>query len=307
MKMADDPFKRLRRFESSDLVHEYYVKLHEREPSATLKQSIVASFRQGRQLIESAANTEVLARPITQFYGVSALCRGLALTAKSGGSESALTAGHGLNASNLQAGLSDLVLKTTSGLFSDLQDAVGRAVYRTNSDSPEWSMHVGAIAKGVSFRLVDAWTGRKAVPRVELQTVTSSIENGRSVWTFQGQVDEDELKAMFGQADATVSGMVVECDVEFRPQLAQAYVFGTIGSVLLRTSLGESIRLSDIGTYYSVSYALSMMARYRPSAWMAVWSGRGSDRVLPFVDSYLTATTERFPALVGDHLEFIGR
>ena len=87
---------RLLGFESRELVESYFSGLHGRSLSASRARSIVSSFRQGRILFESAAATETLARPISQFYGMSAISRGLAIVLRRDGSEDALSRGHGL-------------------------------------------------------------------------------------------------------------------------------------------------------------------------------------------------------------------
>jgi len=314
-----DPFKRLRLFESADLVHEFYVGLHSRTPSAQLKRSIVSSFRQGRALFAAAGATESIARPITQFYAVSAISRGLALTLKPGNSESAMTPGHGLQISSFPNNLTDLTVTTCSGLLLDLTEALGCVVYRVNSSAPDWSLPLQSLPPGAALRLADVatlvpplagelrqWTSAAPIGRVELKSLdTSTDPNGGHRWSFSGQASEDELRSLFDGQDIAVSGMDVQTNGDLTPQLSQSYFFGNIGSVLLRPTLAPELRLGDLTVYFVLSYAFSMMARYRPSVWMSVWSGEGGDRIMPFADSFMSATQNWFPEITADHLQFI--
>jgi hypothetical protein len=316
---SDDSLRWLQRFESADLVHEYYVERHSKTPSATLKRSIVSSFRQGRQLFESSASTESLCRPITQFYAVSAICRGLTLVNKPGMSESALTPGHGLTISDFQTNLLEMTsmsLKAGNGLLRDLQQALGSAVYRVNSSGVNWTVPVPPMMPSSQLRFVELarlipqvgdevsqWTGEAAPPRIEVETITDIPESPESLrWTFTGQIDENELKRLFGSKNAVVDGMSVCAPRTDVPQLSQSYGSLDIGSVLLRQPLSDEIRLGDLSIYYIVSYTLSMIARYRPSVWMAVWSGGGGDRIMPFADSFMKVAQARFPMLAADFL-----
>lgn len=128
---------RLLGFESRDLVESYFSGLHGRTLNAGRARSIVSSFRQGRILFESAAATEPLARPITQFYGVSAISRGLAIALRRDGSEDVLARGHGLQIKDFSAEARGLELQVTRGLFADLADAVGGATVRVRTAAPE--------------------------------------------------------------------------------------------------------------------------------------------------------------------------
>ena len=116
----------------------------------------------------------------------------------------------------------------------------------------------------------------------------------------------DRTGGMFSSPSATVNGLSVKAPLADVPQLAQTFVFDTVGSVVLRPPVATGLRLGPLQAMLILSYAMSMVARYRPSAWMAVLSGTGSDRFFPFVEAFLDFNEAWFPVLVADHLQRLG-
>jgi hypothetical protein len=116
--MAEE-FNRLRGFESRELVEAYFSGLHGRRLNAARSRSVISSFRQGRILFESASTTEPLARPITQFYGVSAIARGIAIVLSEDGSEGSLSRGHGLRVNTFADDAKNLELQVTKPRSTD--------------------------------------------------------------------------------------------------------------------------------------------------------------------------------------------
>lgn len=314
-----ESFKRLMGFESRELVEAYFTGLHDRTLNAGQARSVVSSFRQGRILFESAAATEVLARPITQFYGVSAISRGLAIILRRDASEASLTRGHGLQTREFGAQVSDLEVQVTGGLFTDLTDALSGTTVRVRSGGPDWSLPYPSVASGTALALREVarllpglagelrqWTGIK--PPAALAIEECSLVDGddsKRRWKVSGQIDDGDLLEQFGCAGATAEGGVVIAPADFVPQVAQSFVFEKIGHLLIREPLADDVRLSPLQVMFGVSYALSMVARYRPSQWLEVLGGVGTDRMFPFVHAFLDFNQSWFPQLAADHLQYV--
>lgn len=312
-------FHRLLGFESQELVQLFASGLHGRSLSAGQARSIVASFRQGRMLFESAAGTETLARPITQFYGISALARGLAMLLTPGASEASLARGHGLKLESFGESASTLKVEVTKGLFTDLTKALGGAVLRVRSGGPDWYLPLPGLAIGTTLELekvagllpplsaeLRQWTGSEVPARCAVESCTAHNEQ-EMLWKFSGQPDDAALFELFGSPSATAESSVVVAPEDYVPQVAQDFVFDTVGHLLLRKPIAQGVRLGPLQAMFFMSYTLSMVARYRPSQWMALLSGGGADRMFPFVRAYLDYNQTWFPELAADHLQFTAR
>lgn len=123
------------------------------------------------------------------------------------------------------------------------------------------------------------------------------------LWKFSGPPDDAALIEQFGCPSATVETCAVFAPEDYVPRIAQAFVFDTVGHLLLRKPLGDSVRLGPLQAMFVVSYTLSMVARYRPSQWMAILSGGGADRMFPFVRAFMDFNQTWFPELAADHLQ----
>lgn len=314
-----ESFQRLLGFESRELVDAFSSGLHGRSLNARQARSIVSSFRQGRMLFESAAVTETLARPITQFYGVSAISRGLAIVLTRGGSEESLSRGHGLKIGTFGGTVSELKVDVTNGLFTDLTAALGGATVRVRTGAPDWYLPLPDIAPGTTLAIDEVsrllpglarelrqWTGFQPPPSLALEECDAGDGQTRR-WRFSGQSDDAGLLEQFGSPSATVENSVVVAPEDYVPQVAQSFVFEKIGHLVLQEPIADDIRLSPLQTMFVVSFALSMLARYRPSQWMEVLSGVGADRMFPFVRAFLDFNQRWFPELAADHLQFAAK
>jgi hypothetical protein len=317
---VSEAFKRLLGFESRELVESYFSGLHDRRLNARQARSIVSSFRQGRMLFESAGVTETLTRPITQFYGVSAISRGLAVALRRDGSEESLSRGHGLKISTFSTEASDLEIQVTGGLFTDLTAALGGATLRIRTDGPDWHLPLPNVEPGTTLPIDEVarllpglagelrqWTGFEPPTAFALEECGLADDDSKRRWKFSGGGDDAELRQQFGSPAATVQDGVVVAPEDVVPQVAQSFVFEKIGHLLLREPMADDIRLSPLQAMFVVSYALSMLARYRPSQWMEVLSGVGTDRMFPFVQVFLDFNQTWFPELAADHLQFVAK
>jgi hypothetical protein len=317
---VSEGFTRLLGFESRELVESYFAGLHGRTLNARRARSIVSSFRQGRILFDSAAATETLARPITQFYGVSAISRGLAIVLRRDGSEEVLSRGHGLTIKTFGAETSELEIHVSRGLFADLTAALGGATVRVRTGAPDWFLPFPDVQPGTVLTLSEVarlipslagelrqWTGFDPRNVYALEGCDVAGDDTTRRWKFSGRGDETELHEQFGSPDATVNGSLVVAPADFVPQVAQSFVFDRVGHVLLRKPRTDNTRLGPLQAMFVMSYALSMLARYRPSQWMEVLSGAGRDQMFPFVEAFLGFNQVWFPELAADHLQFAAR
>jgi hypothetical protein len=271
-------------------------------------------------LFENAANAEPFARPITQYYGVSALARGLAIVLNPDGSEDSLSRGHGLKVGAFADYATDLEMQVSKGPFTDFGSALGGATLRVRTAGPDWYLPLPDIEPTTALRLGAVvallpgltrehrqWTGADQPPGFTLSAVTRSDGDPAQVeWKFDGKHSDDELHRLFGVTDAETrgNGVIATAEDQPVPQLAQGFVFDKIGNVTLRGPLAPDVRLSPLQVLFIVSFALSMLARYRPSQWMSVFGGGGNDRMFPFVHSFLEFNQSWFPQLAADHLQF---
>lgn len=309
----------LRLFESAELVHDFYSGHHESKPAPDLARSIVASFRQGRELFDAASNMDPLARPIVQYYAVASLCRGLTLTLRPQASESQLAASHGLTIRGAWPNdPADIVLRVTKGVFHDLTVATGGVVLRHGTSRPGTGIRISPVIPGQQFTFRDLvtllpvldvhvrqWLG-VAVPRVNVKKVEVDDVAGQAVWSFSGP-GTDRLKDAFGCPEAKIDGDQVRAPLDYQPQIAQRIdgnMFG-IGDVALVRPIHPTLRLGPIAAYCAVSYVFSMLARYRPSMWLDIWSARTGDRLMPLVLAFLDDTQARFRERIVDHLQWV--
>ena len=89
---------------------------------------------------------------------------------------------------------------------------------------------------------------------------------------------------------------------DFDPQLTQLNEDGfEIGSALIVPPI-DDIRLSPLAAYYATAYALSMLARYRPSIWGSIWNGGAADEAYPLLTQTMTTIHKWFPYMLGEKL-----
>lgn len=61
--------------------------------------------------------------------------------------------------------------------------------------------------------------------------------------------------------------------------------------------------LSPIGTYYTVAFTMSMLARYRLSDWLAIWRGEKGDSASPLFEQVMALIQTEFPQLCAHILD----
>lgn len=120
-----DSWARLSLYESTDIVKKLFQKRHSRELNTGKASEIVSALAQGREYFSSAADADLLVRPVLQYYGTLALSRGLILLLSPHLRESALPPSHGLTSSGWGSSLHDqdpgrLSATVTKGTFLEL-------------------------------------------------------------------------------------------------------------------------------------------------------------------------------------------
>lgn len=187
--------------------------------------------------------------------------------------------------------------------------------------APDWFLPLPELALGTVLPLsevvrlmpsldreVRQWTGYfDSAPGFALERCAPAEDETKRRWTFSGRGDNGELHHRFGSPEAMVNGSVVIAPADFVPQVAQSFVFDKVGRLLVREPLADNVRLAPLQVMFVVSYALSMLARYRPSHWMEILSGVGRDRMFPLVHAFLDFVQEWFPELAADHLQYAAK
>ncbi len=108
--MQDRIWNKLSEFETRDFVERFIKAKHNREASARQILEISSNFIQGREYFLNAQRAGISVKPLLQYYGVSALTRGLILAIDPQASEAAMKPSHGLDA--IKIGENLLPLKT---------------------------------------------------------------------------------------------------------------------------------------------------------------------------------------------------
>ncbi|WEZ90479.1 YaaC family protein [Pseudomonas sp. NyZ480] len=120
-----DSWARLSLYESTDIVKKLFQKRHNRELNTGKASEIVSALAQGREYFSSAADADLLVRPVLQYYGTLALSRGLILLLSPILREAALPPSHGLTSNGWGKSLHNqdpgsLSASVTKGTFLEL-------------------------------------------------------------------------------------------------------------------------------------------------------------------------------------------
>lgn len=316
--------RRLRRFESKALVKAQYAKAHDGASiSDTKLTSIVMSMRQGRELFESAANTDYTTKPIELYYGIAAYCRAMTLLLNKEVSEDALIQNHGVQFVSLPTRVENakrllgIKLGFTDGGFVEwYKKSQDNFWLRVNSSNADWECgyDTDIVSKQISLAEL---IGLIPDASNELQLLTGKpnprfmIKSyGDNNVSFDGKASQSQAEACFpgiGKYKIThMNNINWVADTgelsDFVPQFAQLNEDGfEIGSTLIVVPT-EGLRLSPLAAYYATAYALSMLARYRPSIWGQIWNGGVADGAYPLLSQVMTTIHKWFPYMLGDNI-----
>lgn len=321
---------------SSEIVKKRYKQLHGREANTTKARTIALHVEQGINFLESASNAPVTIRPLLQFYGVAALARAVTLFLNPKLThESTLTSGHGLEVVNWNElheersdrGFPQLNIKTTKGLFTDLNKATdGRAVFYANSSAPNWPIKLGKISLGTVINLADIigllpdlwqeyeqWTGVKK-ERAELQSCKlnnpTPNENTLEINTEQS-VDECKKLISTGLISVTQKSenkiqLIFRTGANFQPVQLHHGAFD-IGDTLLVPPIDTKHAFSTIAIYYILAYVMSMLARYRLTDWLAVWQREKGDSARPVFEQIMGVIQDEYLQICANLMDGKGK
>jgi len=316
-------------FQSQEIVKQRYKQIHGGSANTAKARSIALHVEQGVNFIESAARAPVSIRPLAQFYGVTALARAATLFLKPEAAENTLTGGHGLEMVDWGVlgegqdgrGFAKLNLRTTRGLFTDLNSATdGLVRFHANSSKPNWSINLGDVAQGVTVNFADVlgllpdlwsahevWTDKKktrfALQGLKLETKDNKDQHIVTVGTSE---TPQLCEALFPdgviqskQLDDHTVQLIVKKDMHFQPVQLHRGAFD-IGDTLLTPPINSSQAFSTIAIYYMVAYTMSMLARYRLSDWLAIWRGEKGDSIRPLFEQAMQLIEDEYPQLCAE-------
>lgn len=324
-------WNKLLEFESRDLIERYIKKKFERNASARQVLEISSNFIQGREYFKNAQHAAITVKPLLQFYGVSALARGLILAISPKLSESSLTPGHGLNVFKWRENLSKsdfsgLTVTISKGAFKDLLVATDNLSYlKHNTSAVNWQFPYSIPEDGKKFTFGDlvqtfpdfnseytTWTGEK-FNVLQMQGFTMQKGGKFDYWVSSYENDEAVVESVFpkekaGQVEIAPGELrrkhITTLDTYF-PQVSQRFadpLNAGIAGLALTKPIPDGIRLNSITQFTAISYFLGMLCRYFPSVWISLGRTEKGDAVYPLMVKIMDTIEQHFPRLI---LEFL--
>jgi hypothetical protein len=334
--MKPEVWQNLLELESRDFVSNWFERIHGRKLNARRAKEIIASARQGREYFQSASAASFAVRPLLAFYGVASLCRSLTLLHRRDAGEEGLKQGHGLEtvawsatlSGDLHvalASISNLRVRTCSGLFSDLQVATRNhsvlQVYdnfvRVSFGNEEQRLGQETSLVDILNRLPDISLNGSVRPRqmrIRLKSFVYSPGTGAKI-TVHGAPTHPVCVEYAGAGyellpdddpyDSSPMRTVLKIDEtgfrKYFPQILDTRVIRTMGgypSPHLVSRFSQDILLSQISVTYMISYILGMLARYFPTHWYALMGGEKGDAIWPDINAAQTYVEVALPELV---------
>lgn len=321
----------LRYYTSQELVRRRFKDFHGGAASAAKGRSIATHVEQGLNFFDASTSVPISIRPLTQYYGVAALTRAVALFCSPTLTEGSLKQGHGLSVTNwsvissasTRRGLSELNLRVTNGLLTDVLAATeGNAPFRANTGgASNWKTTLDSPPAGTEFtfnsllslipdswREYESWMQIAPHDRFTLSGVSGDDETQTMEWVLTSSAGADRAKVLFPGEPTEPSGDTGEIRVRtstgphFQPVQLHHGAFD-IGDVLLVPPITTDYQFSSLATLYATSYVLSMLARYRLSDWLAVWRGEKGDSARPLFERIMSLIESDFPTVCADTME----
>ena len=320
----------MREFETRDITSRHYYSRHARRLKAGKAKEISSNFKQASEYFRSAAEADFLVRPLLQYYGVLALSRGITLFLDAENRETSLQPRHGLQilcwGQKLSGGLvnvGSLTTKLTKGAFHDLLLATeNRFYFRQTSSAVNWSVDFAVktpredseftfleIAARIPYtsQQYTAWTGTP-FPSIYLHSLEIDRDNKRCSYSVpiasKVKIDSVFPASKFPNRTVTENGhyLVVSCNLENMPFLAQSRGLPFIGTVVLYSPLESGHYFSPLATCFMLSFTLGMLCRYFPTTWVNLVRSEKGDSVYPLVISLLDWIQDTYPAMIVDIL-----
>ncbi len=314
---------------SRELVANRYRIRHGLTANANKQKSMTTHISQGLEFFSSALNADITIKPLLQFYGVASLSRAVTIFLSPTQSEASLVEGHGLKtygwgskgSLSSGAGLSSIAVQVCRGLFRDLSKATNQTEYfRVNSSRVNWTVQFEQPKQGVVLKLgdllglvPDLWSDHTDWTHIEhihfkMASVRKIKKDGRNQleWIIKPSASNEQLKALFlMEVNDTADGVesesrfTIPASVDFQPVQLNSGPFG-IGDVLLAPPIKKDLALNGMSVLYSVSFIMSMLARYRLTDWLEVWSGGKGDSARPLFQHFMEHLQDRFPQVCAD-------
>eukprot|EP01093_Parvamoeba_rugata_P007420 TRINITY_DN2194_c0_g6_i1.p1 TRINITY_DN2194_c0_g6~~TRINITY_DN2194_c0_g6_i1.p1 ORF type:complete len:331 (+),score=48.22 TRINITY_DN2194_c0_g6_i1:41-1033(+) len=317
-------WNKLLEFETRDLVERFVKNRFGRKPKVDKIHEITSNFIQGREYFSSAKNSDFTVKPLLQYYGVLALSKGLILALNPSLSETHLKASHGLEIKNWKEILKSkdfgkLEITIRNGSFTELLNATDNRNYlRANSSGINWKSGLEKPKKGYMLQLEQliqyypdlnsefkSWTGKNLVYAV-ISGFEKSDKNKVKV-ILEGKPKESDLDLIFPHeycVNRTFENKVLQYESEdWGPNITQKWdnTHG-IGFACVIPVLKDDVGLNLISGMFMISYVFGMMARYYPTAWIALRKGEKGDKIYPFAYRMMEFIDNKFPKVIVDFL-----
>jgi len=330
--MKDKVWNKLLEFETRDLVERFIKKKYQRDASARQILEISSNFIQSREYFLNSLRADISVKPLLQYYGVSALTRGLILALSPKMSEAGMKPSHGLDTLNWPETLSkkkfeDLTVKIGKGTFYEMLTATSNKTYfKHNSSGVTWKINFDVPTIGTEIRFADLiqtisdfseeyeiWTEQKLC-FLQLATFKSDSDLKEYEYTvtkpntYSGQIEKIFPKKDFGNYIIKENGnkIIIKTSDEFTPQFSQRFLdpFNMgIGEIVLTKNISKNLELNTLGQFYSLSFFLGMLSRYFPSIWISLDRTEKGDAVYPLFIRAIEIIENHFPQTVLEFLE----
>ena len=268
----------LREFETRDITSRHYKDRHKRELGAGNAREIASNFIQAREYFRSASDADTVVRPLLQYYGVSALSRGLVLFLNTQRRESSIKPSHGLKTCDWRGTLSggltkigDLRIGLEKGIFYDLLVATENTFYfRGRNFAKNWRVSVNIPTTGAEFVFSDitsripdvseqytTWTGR-SYSFARLRRFKNNCHRNQLEFTVLLHEDTDvydifpKKECPNLKIDSDNTGIIVRYDYPYIPFISQ--LSGRLGSgeVILYPPARTGYLFHSIGSMFYV-------------------------------------------------------
>lgn len=271
------------------------------------KKTFTMALEQAEQLFKAARNVEPAARPLLIFYGLSQAGRAIAACTPVRNDQFKLS-GHGITTNNLdQADLGQVrVVDTPTGAFKQLADMLGsrslpaeaplRDLWATIFELEQWPL-AGSTLQIATVSMVDIGAPAGQPLRIIVDNIPRRIidVNDQSITEAAIRAWLAQYPALDGYGFVTAGGIpssgprswndqrdTFGCDLEFAVSTSNAWDrFEQIvpfadhlskresGRIIHPRLGGDDRQLHPLLRWWSVLFALSMLARYNPDQWIS--------------------------------------
>lgn len=320
--------------DSHDIVRRLYFEKHDRKLNEQQSREIVSNISQGRAYFDSAKTSDLIVRPLLQYYGVLALARAAILLSSRNIRETALAASHGLGTPDwkgtLSAGTENWLtgkLRVENGTFTQFEQVVGRQGHWEISRGSGGPLRLrggvyDALSHGCEFSVLDVVSRMPQVaPLLEELTAHRAmcwdahalIQGARCQITVSpnkgGLPSRDEMNEWFAvsgddRLDETIADYV---DTGVTPILEHRFTVDDTPRMLqklkhlhplgncLVAPLATGETVNPLALTFAAAFALGMFVRYHPGDWMGVLGHQRGDVLLPLTRE-ISDSTARFPS-----------